>query len=236
MGDLRFYELGGKQYPSVTSIIGSLDKGEGLMKWACSLGYDESRKVLGEASYRGRTVHRYINEWLLGKNAEDIGIDEKFLGYWKSFEKAALYLWGGQRPKAFKSELNVFCEKYGFAGQLDYVGDIDISRYDMVSAEIGLLDWKTSSSLRAEAGMQTIAYAVAWNELHPKTPVQHRLAVRLGKDGEFNPNLKRDLKWYPRADDAVDFVAFLGLRDAFAWKYRNKFILGDRSEQDRDQD
>ena len=49
VGDYRFYDIDGKNYPSVTSVL-SMRKSEGLKKWRKSFGDNVAYLVMGSCA------------------------------------------------------------------------------------------------------------------------------------------------------------------------------------------
>lgn len=207
----RWYKISDRKYPSVTSVLDVISKGEGLLKWACDIGYAKSRQTLRDAAQRGQTVHRVVASKLCGQDASDEA--EKYIGY---VESAGLLIneWKLVESKKLV-EQEVASDQHSFAGTVDYVGECD--------GKVFILDWKTSNSLHEETALQTAAYLIAVNERYPQLKVTHRYAARLKEDGS-RPQVKEyDLSALPE-----DFNGFLGALRLFNWVNRRQY-LGDRN-------
>lgn len=178
-------------------MLSVIDKGEGLIRWAAGLGWEASRKVLAESSARGTKAHKDMESVLNGGKPETPeGIaGAKFLS-----ESGLRVLEFDKGARA--NELVVHSMHFGFAGTLDAVGTAS----DGTNV---LLDWKTSNAIRKETALQTIAYKVAFEEMHPKIKIDRRMVVRLVADGSYETKEYRD--------DAGDFAGFLGALSVFKW-------------------
>ena len=55
----RFYQIDGKNYPSITSIL-SIQKKEGLEQWRKNVGEEAAAKwEMARAARRGKATHTY---------------------------------------------------------------------------------------------------------------------------------------------------------------------------------
>lgn len=155
---------------------------------------------------RGTDVHEFMERVL--KGADEIPhADDPYRGY-----KEAGLKWLLERKPDLSdavSEEKVWSLRHGFAGKTDTIVTIAGSRT--------LLDWKTSKQLRPETALQTIAYKEAYNELFPNSPVEVRMAVRLGEDGSYEEKVYKNR-------DASDMSGFLGALDLFRWLHKRDYL------------
>ena len=201
----------GVKLPSVTSVVDCLDKGEGLIRWAAMLGWDESQRVKRTSGERGTDVHKFMEEVVTGatqwKFGDDLGKDCQYLGY-----KAAGLMWLRDNCPDGKynaiAEMKVWSLRHGYAGRMDNVIRIGKTKR--------LVDWKTSTKIRPESALQTIAYKEAYNEMVPGDPIEERMVVLLKPDGLYEEKLYTNR-------DASDMGGFLGLLDAFRWLHKGDF-------------
>lgn len=195
----RYYNVGGRNLVSVTTVLDAvINPGEGLLRWACNLGWKESRRVFREAGQRGTRVHEYIGRDLATRFGGVAGVsdlpeglpeghqdDVPYTASWDVFRDILLSLRG---LAVIGSEQSVSCLPCGYAGTLDVYGQItNESRYPRMI----LADYKTSSRIRTEVAFQTAAYAHALMG-HDVPPAQwpERWAIRLQRDGSM-PECKR---------------------------------------------
>lgn len=94
-------------------------------------------------------------------------------------------------------EKKVFSIKHGYAGTVDYYGELD--------GKITVLDWKSSKAIYDDYLIQVSAYANALVEEGYK--VDQTAVVRLGKDGTFEIKIEKDWKKH--------LPAFLGAKEIY---------------------
>ena len=69
----RFYNIDGKAYPSVTSVLGIKKKAE-LQGWREKIGEDVANWEMGRAARRGKATHLLVEEYLKGKTPSERGV------------------------------------------------------------------------------------------------------------------------------------------------------------------
>jgi hypothetical protein len=82
------YQIAGKTVPSVTTVLGVLDK-EGLTKWYGRLGLEEAERQKNEAADFGSKVHAAIEAVYSGQDIELT--DDRFSKAVLNFKKWAEY-------------------------------------------------------------------------------------------------------------------------------------------------
>lgn len=205
-GKGRYYDLvlpNGKKvsYVSVTTALGCIAK-PALLPWACNLvtqyvrsnlaengpiprsvleqlldeGKRQHERVLETAGNFGSRVHSLIEERLLAGSlphrfTSDPNI-ERCVELWESW-------WGLEELQPLQVEAIVYSIQHEFAGTADLIA------LDPAGQRV-LGDWKTSNALRAEYVLQAVAYAAAWEEMHPDQPIHRIVVLRIGKnDGKL---------------------------------------------------
>lgn len=160
----RTYEINGKQFPSVTTILSATESNEDkerLRKWQHKIdkvmgigGAEIKRK---EAARRGTLIHERIEaEW---KNLHWFP-GEEWEGVEKYWEQAKT--WVNSYKSLIKDwEMKVWSESLGYAGTLDAVMEEDGS--------LVLVDFKTSRREKLKSWcknyfLQCTAYAIAYQE------------------------------------------------------------------------
>lgn len=169
----RLYTVDGVEYPSVTTILGHLSKGDALLGWAvkCAIQYVranagqdkplddvlasalvEWRGAREEAADIGTEIHDRIHKYInFGKDAcgeMRPEVENGFLAFLE-WEKAHKVKW-------VQTELQVVSRIHGFAGRLDAICDFEGKRY--------LIDFKSSKAFYDEMPMQLAAYRIAASE------------------------------------------------------------------------
>lgn len=169
----RSYGIEGVEYPSVTTILGVLSKGDALLGWAakCAVAYVrdnhaavgvETALKLAEFSWReardeaadiGTEIHNLIHKYIkFGRDATGSlrpEVENGFLAF-LDWEKEHRVQW-------ISTELQVVSRVHGFAGTLDAICLFDGKKY--------LIDFKSSKGFYDGFDMQLAAYRVGAAEL-----------------------------------------------------------------------
>ncbi len=164
----RTYTIDEVELPSVTSVLGILDKSEALLPWAVrqctkfirenkgdretyptldrllTSAENEWRNVRDEAGETGSQAHSIIESHIKGK-AVPTEISPAY-GAFKQWEDLHCVSW-------LKSEMTVQDLSEGYAGTLDAIAIFEGKNY--------VIDFKTSSGFYDTFGMQIAAYANA---------------------------------------------------------------------------
>ena len=70
---VRFYEVDGVNYPSVTSILG-IRKTDGLKKWRENIGEDVANFEMRSAANRGKATHNLVENYLKGEAPSETSV------------------------------------------------------------------------------------------------------------------------------------------------------------------
>ena len=169
MSGRRTYNWDGRDYPSVTSILGTVVAKPGLISWAAKVSaaaavdeYDASGNVArslakGAAApnagrdaggARGTDVHRVLHHLGLGMPLPSVSPPAK------PYVASLCDWWDEAKPEAALAEATVVSKAHGYAGTLDAI-------WRMPDGRTLLADAKTSAYRSAEEGMQLAAYRYA---------------------------------------------------------------------------
>ena len=206
-------------YPSVTTILGVLDKGDALNYWAagCAVEYIRAhidiihendnhkindmmsmakkafKEVSGEALTVGSIVHDMIEQYIKTGKAPDTDNDQAQNGFLAFLE------WESKNHvRWIQSELDLFHEGLLYAGRTDAIAEVNGHLY--------LIDFKTSKGFYDDYKKQLAAYREAYNYSFGYS-IENIGCLRLDKDtGEC------EWKDYTKgADKAFDaFTSLLG--------------------------
>ena len=185
------YIFDGVEYPSVTTILGILDK-PALIGWAAGLAVDwciNHREQINHPSFKqnatqgwrdasniakdiGTEVHHAIAAFHAGRDAQTDRpeVQNSLIAYlaWEKEHHVIIEA----------SEAPLHDPMWLFAGTLDAVAMVDGVRT--------LVDYKTSRAVYNEYKYQISAYADLWETHHPDRKIERTLIVRLDKEsGEF---------------------------------------------------
>jgi hypothetical protein len=204
----RFYQVEGQKYPSVTAILGAVNK-PALIPWAAkqeremlysavrsliadadvkrgnfmlsleaAVGREKAHsKALAKAATIGSEAHSRI-EWLLRRELkQEVGpepqVGEKALWAsmaWEDWQKASNF-------SVNLTEEVVWSKRYGYAGTLDFAGQID---HEGGRAHV-VADIKTGRAIYKEAYLQIAAYGHALVEMQHADVMPAGCIVRLPK-------------------------------------------------------
>jgi len=214
----------GELVPSVTNVIGVLDK-PALKFWAASqvaeraydmrdsllkLERDEAITILKQAPWRtstraanrGTTIHAYLEARMLGLTPEVV--DGEALRY-RDAAEAWLDEW---QPEVIGTELTVFGPDYAGTGDL----------WCRRNGKVAVVDFKTSKAIYSEAALQIAALwgapIGADGQPSPSTEDAEGWVVRIGEDG-FEARQIEDLE--------TNFVAFRNLLAVWHWTHSDPY-------------
>lgn len=192
----RLYTKGARAYPSVTEIL-KLVENRHLEAWRHRVGRMEADRVGRDAKAFGSRVHLAAQSVAWG---EDVLAPEM-----APYVNAIREFLDGHVLEVLGTEVELVSEKHLFGGTLDLYCQLKDGSYAVV-------DYKTSSALTREYGLQTAAYGLLCQE-HGMT-VNKRLVVRVKKE---QPGA-----WHCRRykDHAEDLEAFLSLRNFWWWRHK----------------
>ena len=158
-------ELPVYQYiPSVTWIAGHYPKGIAFYKWLAEKGWDESQALKNAAGDKGSRVHKAIEMIIDGEEvqmdsrlANNEGVEEELSV--EEYEAIVSFTeWANEsKPKFLLKEVTVISKKYGYAGTVDAVAEID--------GQVWVIDWKTSQYIWPEYEIQVSAYLEGLKEM-----------------------------------------------------------------------
>lgn len=189
----RLYKTSRGSVPSVTEVLR-------VIPWR---GSPVGVQRLAQAAAFGTRVHGIASglasEGVVGSRAWSVDM----LPYYEAIQDfLRLHV-----AEPIEIERELVSEKHGFGGTLDLY-------CRLTDGSFAVVDWKTTSSLTREHGLQVAAYALLCREHGLK--VNKRLVVRIKKDAPG--------KWYARtfSDHKGDVEAFLALKTYWHWLHRSK--------------
>lgn len=169
----------GQRVPGVTTILGFINKGDALLKWAYECGVEgiDFRKEKDQAADIGTIAHAmaecYINGWELDTSnlsPEDVSLAEN------AFIKFVTW-WDDEGFVLVQSELPLVSETLQVGGTLDILAKDRKGR-------LVLIDLKTSKYVYAEYKLQTAAYAFIYEEhFGPKRTLDSYNGLEIGVEG-----------------------------------------------------
>ena len=179
----RFYNIDGKAYPSVTSVLGIKKKAE-LQGWREKIGEDVANWEMGRAARRGKATHLLVEEYLKGKTPSERGVLP--LGLFKLLRP---YI--DQIDNIHLLETIMYSPKLTIAGQVDCVAEYN--------GKLSVIDFKTANKERQESWidnyfLQTTAYAQMYEETFGKN-IDQIVILLASEDGSVQ-NFVKEKKDY----------------------------------------
>jgi len=230
----RFYEIGKRRLPSVTTILSVIDKSGALMGWAVK----EERKAFESAMFdvlsgphsdNPEEIWKSVQEAIKGKKKADkalrkagnIGTAAHAYIEWLTRQMMGEAV--GDEPE-IPEESRIAVESWKdwakefefkplktehpvYSLRFGYAGTLDF--YGYVKDQLTIGDWKTGKAIYPEAFLQNIAYRVASEEMGDKST--QGIILRLPKtldDPEF------EHQWVPE----MDIQDFLACKKLWEWK------------------
>ena len=152
----RYFTPEGKAYPSITTMLGSLNK-KSIMAWRKRVGPEEANKISTFAATRGTAVHKLAEDYI--DNVPDYDKDAmphnkaSFLDIKDIINQRLNNVW-------FQEEF-LYSDKLELAGQVDCIAEFD--------GKLSIIDFKTSRKPKKEEWIenyfiQTAFYAAAFYE------------------------------------------------------------------------
>jgi hypothetical protein len=198
--------------PGVTTVLGVIGKGDGLLQWGVNTAIDflrnrlvgaltqeemdaafadakyAHRRIKEEAATAGTLAHKWAEAYLVGNELPLPENEQAARACNAAKAWLASHSWQTQNV-----ERRIYSRKYNYAGTLDYLALIDGERC--------LCDWKTSKRLYDEYRFQTAAYVQALEE--EGEAVSGRWLVRIDKEsGDF------EAIYSPPEEQEKDFKVF----------------------------
>ena len=136
----RFYEIEGKNYPSVTTVL-NIRKSEGLKQWRNNVGNEVANWEMRRAANRGKATHTLVEEYLKGETPSERGVLP--LGLFKLLKPYV-----DQINNVHCLETIMYSHKLTIAGQVDCVAEYN--------GELSVIDFKTAN---ADSNGEEIVYA-----------------------------------------------------------------------------
>ena len=155
----RNYDIAGYRLPSVTTILGKTKDNTFLRDWIKKKGKEEAEKIKQASATRGTSMHKYLENYVLGKGYEDL----TDLGQ-ETKRMAEKIIEVGLAPVSgfYGSEVTLYYPGL-YAGQTDLVGIhndketiIDFKQANRPKREEWIGDYK----------LQAGAYAMAHDHVH----------------------------------------------------------------------
>ena len=153
---MRFYEVDGKAFPSITTVLGAIPK-PGLDAWRKSVGEEAAKWEMNRAARRGSAVHTLVEQYLKGETPAIR--DVLPLGMFRLLKP---YL--DQVDNIHALEQIMYSKKLTIAGQVDCIAEYN--------GKLSVIDFKTANKERTDSWnenyyIQCTAYAIMYEAIWP---------------------------------------------------------------------
>ena len=174
----RFYDIDGKAYPSITTVLG-IQKKEQLQDWRNKIGEDVANWEMGRAARRGKATHTLIEQYLKGLTPSERGVLP--LGLFRLIKPYV-----DQIDNIHCLETIMYSKKLTIAGQVDCIAEYN--------GKLSVIDFKTANKERQESWienyfMQTTAYAQMYEEIFGKK-IEQIVILLASEDGSVQSFVK----------------------------------------------
>ena len=194
---MRFYEVDGKAFPSITTVLGAIPK-PGLDAWRKSVGEEAAKWEMNRAARRGKATHTLVENFLKGESPSTR--DVLPLGMFRLL-------------KPYLEQIdNIHClEQIMYSKNLTIAGQVDcIAEYN---GKLSVIDFKTANKERVDSWnenyyIQCTAYAHMYEELFG-TPIDQIVILQAGEDGSAKSFIKNKADYKDKLEKAIkDFYKY----------------------------
>jgi len=174
----RFYDIDGKAYPSITTVLGIQKKAQ-LQDWRDKIGEKVANWEMGRAARRGKATHLLIEQYIKGLTPSERGVLP--LGLFRLIKPYV-----DQINNIHCLETIMYSKKLTIAGQVDCIAEYN--------GKLSVIDFKTANKERQESWienyfMQTTAYAQMYEEIFGKE-IEQIVILLASEDGSVQSFIK----------------------------------------------
>ena len=190
---MRFYEVDGKAYPSITTVLGVQPK-PGLDAWRRNVGEEAAKWEMARAARRGKTTHTLVEQYLKGETPSTrdvlpLGLFALLKPYLKQIDNVHCL------------ETILYSKKLTIAGQVDCIAEYN--------GKLSVIDFKTANKERNDAWnenyyIQTTAYSLMYEELFG-TPIEQIVILMASEDGAARAFVKDRKEFEPKLEEAIKY-------------------------------
>jgi genome maintenance exonuclease 1 len=200
---IRFYDIDGKAYPSVTSVL-SLLKADSLKDWRAKVGDSVANWEMGRAARRGKAMHTLVEQYI--KNQTTNIRDVLPLGLFRIIKP---YI--DQINNIRLLEAIMYSKNLTIAGQVDCVAEYN--------GKLSVIDFKSANKTREESWienyyLQTTAYAMMYEETFGEK-IEQLVVIIACEDGVAQTFIKKTDEFKSKLIEAID---------GFYKSYNNKTV------------
>ena len=162
-------------YPSVTSVLQTLNKGNAYDEWLRNVGWN-SKLILEKAQQSGSKIHHAIELYLQDNTITPEGFDETEWVKMCNFDN----WFNALDIEVIATENELIDDDMQLAGTCDFVCRIN--------NEVFLIDFKTGNSIHELSHLQTACYVEMWNKKN-KIKIQRAGLLHIGSSTRTQKDL-----------------------------------------------
>jgi len=189
---VRFYEIDGTSYPSVTSVL-SLLKGDSLKEWRAKVGESVANWEMGRAARRGKAMHTIVEQYMKSQTTPirdvlPLGLFKLIRPYVDQIDNVRLL------------ESIMYSKKLTIAGQVDCVAEYN--------GKLSVIDFKSANKTREEGWienyfLQTTAYAMMYEEIYGEK-IEQIVVIIACEDGVAQTFIKKTADYQQKLMESID--------------------------------
>jgi len=189
---VRFYEIDGTSYPSVTSVL-SLLKGDSLKEWRAKVGESVANWEMGRAARRGKAMHTIVEQYMKSQTTPirdvlPLGLFKLIRPYVDQIDNVRLL------------ESIMYSKKLTIAGQVDCVAEYN--------GKLSVIDFKSANKTREEGWienyfLQTTAYAMMYEETYGEK-IEQIVVIIACEDGVAQTFIKKTADYQQKLMESID--------------------------------
>ena len=188
----RFYDIDGKAYPSITTVLG-IQKKEQLQDWRNKIGEDVANWEMGRAARRGKATHTLIEQYLKGLTPS---------------ERSVLPLGLFRLMKPYLDQINNIrlLEKIMYSKDLTIAGQVDcVAEYN---GKLSVIDFKTSNKERIEDWVENyFLQCTAYSKMYEETfdeKIEQIVVLIAAEDGTMTSFVKEPKDYMDTLVQSID--------------------------------
>jgi len=189
---VRFYEIDGTSYPSVTSVL-SLLKGDSLKEWRAKVGDQVANWEMVRAARRGKAMHTIVEQYIKSQTTSirdvlPLGLFKLIRPYVDQIDNIRLL------------EAIMYSKKLKIAGQVDCVAEYN--------GKLSVIDFKSANKTREEGWienyfLQTTAYSMMYEEIFGEK-IEQIVVIIACEDGVAQTFIKKTEEYQPKLLESIN--------------------------------
>lgn len=188
----RFYEINGKAYPSITTIL-SIKKTKELQEWRKSIGEDVANYEMRRAAGRGNAVHKIVEHYIKGetptiRNVLPLGLFRLLKPYVDQIDNVHML------------EQSMYSDRFKIAGQSDCIAEYN--------GKLSVIDFKTANKEKPEEWienyfLQCTAYAEMYEDVFG-TSIDQIVVLIAAEDGSMRSYIKEKKDYVEKLKKSIE--------------------------------